>query len=399
MEIQLPNLQRSRARGCILGGAIGDALGAPVEFLTWTKIKQRFGPAGIVDYAPAYGRSRGAITDDTQMTLFTAEGLLRAVVRDRQRGFCAVPSVVCHAYLRWLRTQDEDYSDTVATAATTTSDNRQQQQQQQQLQIGKDGWLWGVRELHSRRAPGNTCLSSLAAMDRFTEQRAANNSKGAGAIMRVAPVALVIGNGREEDAIHVFNLAKSVSWITHGHPSGYLSAAAFAVILYELFWGRSLESGIHRAQTLLAREEESAETLDAMNRAIEFAASTAAAAPEGQLPADRAIPQLGGAWVGEEALAVALYCALTARGDFAGAVRTAVNHDGDSDTTGLLVGQLMGVALGEESLPEHWLRDLELRDTITQIADDLVGFRSWNLIPYRDSDGSTRKILDRYPGW
>lgn len=103
--------------------------------------------------------------------------------------------------------------------------------------------------------------------------------------------------------------------------------------------------------------------------------------------------------MGEQALAVALYCALTARGDFASAVRTAVNHGGDSDTTGSLVGQLMGAALGEESLPEHWVRDLELRDTITQIADDLAGFRTWNLDPYRDSDGSIRRILDRYPGW
>ena len=126
-------------------------------------------------------------------------------------------------------------------------------------------------------------------MERFTEQRAANNSKGAGGIMRVAPVALVVGNGchddEEAESTHVFDLAKSVSWITHGHPSGYLSAAAFAVILHELLWGRSLEAGIHRAKTLLNREkkqEESAETLDAMNRAIEFAA-------EGR-PATEAIP-------------------------------------------------------------------------------------------------------------
>ena len=215
--------------------------------------------------------------------------------------------------------------------------------------------------------------------------------------MRVAPVALVVGNGRrdgeEAEATHVFDLAKSVSWITHGHPSGYLSAAAFAVILHALLWGRSLEAGIHRAKTLLNREkqEESAETLDAMNRAIGFAA-------EGR-PANEAIPQIGGAWVGEEALGVALYCALTSRSDFATAVRMAVNHDGDSDTTGSLVGQLMGAALGEDSLPAHWLRDLELRDTITQIADDLAGFRSWNLNPYRSSSESTRRIMDRYPGW
>lgn len=69
-----------RIKGCLLGGAVGDALGAPVEFLEWAAIRNTFGAQGIVDYAPAYGRL-GAITDNTQMMLFTAEGLLRAYVR------------------------------------------------------------------------------------------------------------------------------------------------------------------------------------------------------------------------------------------------------------------------------------------------------------------------------
>ena len=65
-----------RIKGCLLGGAIGDALGAPVEFLEWSVIEAKFGPQGIVDFAPAYGIT-GAITDDTQMMLFTAASLLQ----------------------------------------------------------------------------------------------------------------------------------------------------------------------------------------------------------------------------------------------------------------------------------------------------------------------------------
>jgi ADP-ribosyl-[dinitrogen reductase] hydrolase len=60
--------------GCLLGRAVGDALGAPIEFLRLSEIRERFGLAGLTDYAPAYGKL-GAITDDTQMTLFTAERL------------------------------------------------------------------------------------------------------------------------------------------------------------------------------------------------------------------------------------------------------------------------------------------------------------------------------------
>ncbi|RZI74757.1 MAG: ADP-ribosylglycohydrolase family protein [Pseudomonas sp.] len=90
---------RDSFRGCLLGGAVGDALGAPVEFMERTEILRHFGESGITEYALAYGRL-GAITDDTQMTLFTAEGLLRARVRGNTRGICSPPGVIAFAYQR-----------------------------------------------------------------------------------------------------------------------------------------------------------------------------------------------------------------------------------------------------------------------------------------------------------
>ena len=72
----------------------------------WETISQRIGPAGVKDFVPSYGR-RGAITDDTQVTMFTAEGLIRASVRQRERGICHLPSVIRHADLRWLWTQGD----------------------------------------------------------------------------------------------------------------------------------------------------------------------------------------------------------------------------------------------------------------------------------------------------
>jgi hypothetical protein len=72
-----PPTKLNRYVGCMLGGAVGDALGAPVEFMRLSEIRQRYGSSGIMDYDRVYGRV-GAITDDTQMRLFSAEGLLRA---------------------------------------------------------------------------------------------------------------------------------------------------------------------------------------------------------------------------------------------------------------------------------------------------------------------------------
>src|SRR5262245_49665760 len=127
--------------GCLLGGAVGDALGAPVEFHGIDAICSKYGPAGIADYDTAYAR-RGAITDDTQMTLFTAEGLLRAIARQHHKGICHPSSVIHHAYVRWLHTQGE------RSRAPFPQEKM-------------DGWLIGVEGLHARRAPGNTCLSAI----------------------------------------------------------------------------------------------------------------------------------------------------------------------------------------------------------------------------------------------
>ena len=129
-------------RGCLLGGAIGDALGAAIEFMSLTEIRRRFGPAGLTDYAEAYGRL-GAITDDTQMTLFTSEALLRAEhVRLRDPN-ARVAEVAWHAYLRWLATQ----GDVV----------------QRRGLPDEDGWLSRMRDLHAVRGPGDACLSALRA--------------------------------------------------------------------------------------------------------------------------------------------------------------------------------------------------------------------------------------------
>ena len=350
-----------RMRGCLLAGAVGDALGAPIEFMRHAEICQTFGPDGINDYVPYAGRL-GAITDDTQMTLFTAEGMLRSYVRESLRGLCSPASVVSHAYLRWLLTQGFA----------------------PKKQVDTSSWLLGLPELHRRRAPGNTCLSALRSMGAFTADKAQNNSKGAGGIMRVAPVAMMFYE-QPEAVETVFRLGKETAWITHGHPSGHFSAAAFAVILHALLCGESIEDGIGRAQDMLRAHVETIETLRALTLGIELAHQS--------LPPSKAIPQIGEGWVGEEALGIAIYCALTAT-DLVHGIRISVNHSGDSDTTGILVGQLLGAQFGESAIPERWLSPLELRDAITEMADDLFQHRNWNLDPY-DYDEA---IVQRYPG-
>ena len=344
--------------GCLLGGAVGDALGAPVEFHSIDLIRNKYGSAGITDYDVAYGR-RGAITDDTQMTLFTAEGLLRAITRRRHRGICHPASMIHRAYIRWLRTQG-DWS-----RANFSQDEM-------------DGWLIEAPGLHSRRAPGNTCLSALRGEEMGEMQRPLNNSKGCGGVMRVAPVGLVA-----KDEAQAFSLGCEAAAITHGHPSGYYSAGCFATIVYHLMSGRPLPKAIELALRILERPEndEHEECAEAVHRAM-------AMWRIGDLnPSPEVIERIGGGWVGEEALAISLYCALASQDDFARGVLLAVNHSGDSDSTGAITGNLLGLKLGARAIPEKWLAELELRAEIEAVAGDL--FKQ-----FEDTDA----WWNRYPG-
>ncbi|MPZ64133.1 MAG: ADP-ribosylglycohydrolase family protein [Pseudonocardiaceae bacterium] len=318
-------MRHDRILGCLLAGAVGDALGAPVEFLTTCAIRQRYGPAGIVDYDEVYGR-RGAITDDTQMTLFTAEALL---------GNGDPIEQLRDAYLRWLRTQDE--------------------------QPPSDDGLLAVPELHSRRAPGNTCLAALRATltgARGTTTDPINDSKGCGGVMRAAPAGLVA-----TDAKQAFWLGCDLAAITHGHPSGYLPAGALATAVHLLVDGSSLDAALDTTFLELSRHRGHEESTAALEGARELAT-------RGH-PTPEDLERLGGGWTGEEALAIAV-CAALAATDLADGLLLAVNHSGDSDSTGSLCGNMLGARDGATAIPTAWRDELELHEVIEQLARRLT---------------------------
>ena len=84
-----------------------------------------------------------------------------------------------------------------------------------------------------------------------------------------------------------------------------------------------------------------------------------------------AIHQLGEGWVGDEALAIAIYCALKHADNFDQALIAAVNHKGDSDSTGAITGNILGAYLGLAGIPEKYRKDLELADVLMALADAL----------------------------
>lgn len=330
-------------KGCLLGGAIGDALGAPVEFMPIEQIRKVFGENGLSDYSEAYGRI-GAITDDTQMTLFTAEGLILSKVRQEYQGEKGIIFSVYHALLRWLYTQETSLQTDLIKSHGTCSI--------------VDGVLTGYRELFSLRAPGNSCLSALKSKAMGTTTDSINDSKGCGGVMRIAPVGLAFSDTKK-----AFSMGCQCAAITHGHPTGYLAAGFLAAVISEIISGASLKQAIEESIRILKLENNYTETMNLVEAAILMA--------DKSVPSPEIIQEIGAGWIAEEALGIGLYCSLVADRDFRKGVLLSVNHSGDSDSTGSITGNILGALYGIEGISDFWIENLELKGLIEETAEDL----------------------------
>jgi len=290
-----------------------------------------------------------------------------------------VEGVTAHAYLRWLQTQGErPIKDLV-------------------FGMEQPGWLYPLAALHARRAPGMTCLSALKSMKQLGDP-ARNNSKGCGGVMRVAPIGLwMAGRTGDADSEMCFEVACKIAGLTHGHPSGQLSAGVMAVCIQHLASGGSLQTAVALSKTMLGKHPGHQETMVAVEQAVGLAETCLCSLTTDEVHV-RNIETLGEGWVAEEALAIALYCALVAR-DFEHGVRLSINHGGDSDSTGSMTGNLLGCIWGQAGIPARWLEPLELRTEIETVARDLCHFVSanWNeaTFPFIYSD----ETWQRYPGF
>jgi ADP-ribosylglycohydrolase len=322
-----------RARACLLGGAIGDQLGYPEEFSTGPFDKQ---PPAVL---PPY------FSDDTQMTLFMAEGL---VLSGTELGGQA------DALLRWYKTQAQLRS----------------------IPVREYGDLIDLEALHAGRAPGNTCMSACGALLRHRMSQgdelsplARNDSAGCGAVMRAAPYGIACASRRM-----AVQLACRAGQLTHGHVRGWLPAGFLAGAVWGLVRGEDLGTALRCAEVLCAEEagESDHPLLRVISTAIELGMS-------GDL---KRLPKLGEGWVGDEALAfgVAGVCALYSSREHPDPEQTArvlwalAAHKGDSDSTAAIGGNLIGAMLGQRGLPPKWIARVELREVVEGLADQLVEF-------------------------
>jgi ADP-ribosylglycohydrolase len=367
----MEKVAKEKYTGCLMGGAIGDALGAPIEFKSLTEIREAYGQTGVSGYVE-YEDGTGEYTDDTQMTLFTAEALLRAYHRAMLKGVEGALTTIAHqSYLRWLHTQN---------GCVTAADRVEQADDAEEK-----GWLIRQPSLYRRRAPGNTCISALSSGRAGTIERRINNSKGCGTIMRIAPVGLMYDGDHDK----AFEVACKLSAITHGHPTGYLSAGFLAAVIADLAVGIELETAIGSALSILKERPGHRETMDAVESAKDLAEEIRR--KEEPLSAET-MERLGGGWVAEEALSLSIFASLTFKDYFAEGVLFSVNHGGDSDSTGSITGNILGLIHGIDRIPQEWVKNLRNNGIVRDVAADL----------YMQVKGSAEEPdstwWERYPG-
>ena len=355
-------------RGCLMAGAAGDALGYEVEFMSRRSILSRFGENGITKFA-LDSNGKALISDDTQMTLFTANGMLMGLTRGYMRGIGGRPEkYVDGAYLDWYYTQTG-------------------RKREMLIDDWHPTWLRDLPEMAQLRAPGNTCLSACENLFRHEEVR--NNSKGCGGIMRVAPMALLDAGyaSRNKNGYSIEELAEAggeIAEVTHKHPLGFLPASLLTVLLYKIVpmspkqVREEIDGIVADTVNILDRiykgnhEADKRYLKELTNRAVKLAHTDISDAD--------AIRQLGEGWVAEETWAIALYCAIRHIDSVENAIIASVNHDGDSDSTGSVCGNIMGAIYGYEHIKERNIfcpegkqleETLELSEIILALADDL----------------------------
>lgn len=307
-----------KIKGAIMGGAIGDALGAPVEFYNYKKIIKFYGQKGIQDYEKFQNYPLGAYTDDTQMMIATAMGLLESYdINDLD----STVEKLYEMYLEWFHMQNDDYQN---------------------------------------RFAGNTCLEALSSGDYGTINFPINDSKGSGGLMRVVPIGLVY---QPEKA---FELGMKSAALTHGHATGYLTAGFWAMLISYLKQDKNVEDAIFLTTEHLRKFPEHEETEAYILKSIELYTTK-----NSFIHSIHLLGKENGGWTAEEILAISLLTILTYTDSYEEGVLASVNHSGDSDTTGLLVGSVLGLINGFNSIPQKWVERIEDSEKLILLSETL----------------------------
>ncbi|MFW9955518.1 MAG: ADP-ribosylglycohydrolase family protein [Candidatus Thorarchaeota archaeon] len=303
---------RNRYEGCMLGLAIGDAVGAATEFLTFDEIRIRFPPNGVEGFHSFRGLRAGSYTDDTEMSIAVAQGLLKA----------------------------KDFSTNAIMESMTVE------------------FISWINSTSSSRSPGTTCMRGVGALKSGVHwsESGVLDSKGCGAAMRSAPIGLAYRHAIDA----IMSLSGKVSLMTHGHPSARAGSFATAFLVAKSIDSQDPISLLDELVIQTRKIDESfAQHMMKIPDALQMGEAKAAH------------EHLGKGWVSEEAVAGALYANIMHSSSFKDIILEAANSGGDTDTKACIAGAIAGARLGRDAIPSGWIEGIENRSLLIEIADGL----------------------------
>jgi ADP-ribosylglycohydrolase len=298
----------NKTKGVIFGLAIGDALGARTEFLKLDQIKAKYGKDGIRDLPDP-----ALFTDDTQMSVAIAEALVKAGDKDIE----SIMGAVRDEFIKWYDSPENN------------------------------------------RAPGRACLQGVVNMKRgipWTRSGIAG-SKGCGSAMRVAP----IGYLYQHDPYKLKEVACSTGICTHRHPAADAASIAAAYLVKLALDGVSPDKMIgHLFTFTVGISAQFDQAISKVEKCL------------GWEDEEKALAYLGEGWVGEEAVALALYCFLRNPESYEKVVIRGANSDGDSDSIACIAGSSSGAYLGVNAIPIEWVKSIEKSSYLEDLAQRLA---------------------------
>lgn len=333
------DMRTSCCAGCLLGLAVGDAMGYAVDEKNWEEICEDYGPNGLLGYDSVNGRA--VASSHTQVAAYAANGLLLAVTRGRHESASRFVGV---ALKEWARKQHLPGDPEKCYC-----------------------WVSHMSVMRQRRCKDIRMLDALR-MELGTPEKPANRHSTPGPLTG----AMMVGLAYDEKYMQprqVGTLGAQVVALTNGSPYAFLSGAVLANLIAgilqepDLALKEQVLQAIEAMQIQFAFHPQTEEVAKYLMDAVVLAES---AKDPRQVMEDFSCRDA------RECTAAAIYACLVCPEDFDAAMILAINHSGRSGAVGALAGGILGAKLGAEVLPEFYLETLECGDVLQTLAADLA---------------------------
>lgn len=313
----MQNLQE-RFQGCILGLAIGDALGYPLEFWDYDEVHRHY-PTGILDFvqSPAFRHPIGTFSDDTQMSLAIA----KALIAHHPGDINDYMSHLTRNFIEWL---DDPRND---------------------------------------REPGSTNIAACEALKKGVSWQVSGDptSLCCGTSMRSAPVGLYAFGRPSDLKIYALKTAE----ITHRHPIAIAGGLCTAQCVYNALFSNDLAEIINNIN------ESTSKISSVFGKTLLLVPELVKACQKEPKKICKIYKTFGLGYLAHEASALALFCCFLHPDSYKDAVLEAVNLGGDADSVGCITGAIQGTRLGIHKIPTDWVHKVEQSPDLMDIANKL----------------------------